>query len=40
MLWAKLYLNQTDLAQTVSSTEVKITLGDQDDAAHSCRKIE
>jgi alkyl sulfatase BDS1-like metallo-beta-lactamase superfamily hydrolase len=31
--WAKLYLNQADLAQTVNSTEVKITQGDQDSVA-------
>jgi hypothetical protein len=30
MPWAKLYLNQTDLAQTVSNAEVKIALGNQD----------
>jgi hypothetical protein len=30
MPWAKLYLNQTDLAQTVSSAEVKIAQGDRD----------
>lgn len=28
-VWAKFYLNQTDLAQSLSSAEVKITQGDQ-----------
>jgi alkyl sulfatase BDS1-like metallo-beta-lactamase superfamily hydrolase len=31
--WAKLYLNQTDLAQSLNSAEVKITQGDQSGAA-------